>query len=73
MKGRTLLLLMIGTLLLLTGIVFFLQGSGILGPVNSFMHDSSAWMYNGIFASAVGLILILLALVLARTAKSAIP
>jgi hypothetical protein len=50
-------LLVPGVLLALAGLVFTLQGLGIVGPKSSFMFQSTAWIYDGLAVLLVGLLL----------------
>ncbi len=50
-------LLVPGILLALAGLVFTLQGLGIVGPKSSFMFQSTAWIYDGLAVLLVGLLL----------------
>jgi hypothetical protein len=50
-------LLVPGILLALAGLVFTLQGLGIVGPKSSFMLQSTAWIYDGLAVLLVGLLL----------------
>jgi len=50
-------LLVPGVLLALAGLVFTLQGLGIVGPKGSFMFQSTAWIYDGLAVFLVGLLL----------------
>jgi len=50
-------LLVPGMLLALAGLVFTLQGLGIVGPTSSFMFQSTAWIYDGLAVLVVGLLL----------------
>jgi hypothetical protein len=50
-------LLIPGILLALAGLVFTLQGLGIVGPKSSFMFQSTAWIYDGLAVLLVGLLL----------------
>ena len=47
---------LIGIVLLLIGGLWILQGANIVG--GSFMSGQSQWLYTGIVAAAVGLILL---------------
>jgi hypothetical protein len=47
-----------GALFALAGLVFTLQGEGVVGPVGSFMYQSVAWVYQGIVVLIVGLLLL---------------
>lgn len=45
-----------GALLLISGLIFTLQGLGIVGPSSSFMYNSSAWIMYGLLILIVGAI-----------------
>ncbi|MHB8567062.1 MAG: hypothetical protein ACYC7D_06170 [Nitrososphaerales archaeon] len=71
MKIRTAILFAFGIILLLSGIVFTLQGLGILGPTNGFMYRSTTWIYNGSISAILGLVLIVLTFFISRMPKEA--
>ena len=48
--------LFFGALLLISGLIFTLQGLGIVGPSSSFMYNSSAWIMYGLLILVVGAI-----------------
>ncbi len=48
-----------GILLALGGLVFTLQGVGIVGPRSSFMFQSTTWVYQGLAVFFLGLLLTL--------------
>jgi len=48
------LLVLVGVLLQLAGLVFVLQGMGIVGPDSSFMFNNPTWIYQGVAVIAVG-------------------
>jgi hypothetical protein len=54
--------LFIGALFFLSGLVFTLQGEGIVGPSNGFMFDSQTWIYNGLVILSVGIVLLVIGL-----------
>ncbi len=58
-----------GFLLMLGGLIFTLQGFGVVGPSGSFMFESRQWTYNGIIVFIAGLVVLSLGLGLKRTAK----
>lgn len=62
--------LLIGALFFLSGLVFTLQGIGIVGPSASFMFRSQAWIENGLAILAVGIVLITIALYYRSRTKS---
>jgi hypothetical protein len=56
------ILLFLGGLFAASGLVFTLQGLGIVGPGTSFMFKSTTWIYQGIIILVGGLVLIAIAL-----------
>lgn len=57
MKGVSLSLLGVGLLLALSGVVFTLQGFGIVGPPTSFMYQNNQWIYGGSATLVIGIII----------------
>jgi len=53
-------------LLTLAGVVFVLQGEGIVGPQSSFMYNNPTWIYQGVAAALVGILIIVGGFVLGR-------
>lgn len=53
------IMIVIGVFLALFGIVFTLQGYGIVGPSSSFMYNSQTWVYTGAGIAIVGLVIFL--------------
>jgi hypothetical protein len=47
-----------GAIFALSGLVFTLQGYGIVGPTSSFMYQSQTWFYQGIGILALGLVVL---------------
>ena len=60
------LLIIVGVLLTLAGMVFILQGEGIVGPQGSFMYNNPTWIYQGVAAALVGILIIIGGFVLGR-------
>ncbi|MEM3143941.1 MAG: hypothetical protein QXW91_04880 [Candidatus Nitrosotenuis sp.] len=56
MKSK--LFISFGMVLLLSGIIFHLQGSGRVGPESSFMYDNSDWIDYGLWIAISGVIAI---------------
>ena len=50
-------LLLPGILLALAGVVFTLQGLGVVGPTSSFMFQSTTWIIYGLASFFVGLLM----------------
>ena len=51
-------LVIIGTIVLIFGLIFHLQGHSIIGPQSSFMYSNPEWITYGIGISIVGIIII---------------
>lgn len=60
------LLIVVGVLLTLAGVVFTLQGEGIVGPQSSFMFNNPTWVDQGVAAAFVGVLIIIGGFVLGR-------
>jgi len=71
-RGALILItLLIGALFFLSGLVFTLQGEGIVGPSSGFMFKNPAWIQNGLIVLVVGIVLIGIALYArSRTGKA---
>lgn len=52
------LVILFGSLLLISGAIFTLQGYGIVGPRASFMYSSSTWVYQGILILLIGAVVV---------------
>ena len=51
-------LVIIGTIVLIFGLIFHLQGHSIIGPQSSFMYSNPEWITHGIGISIVVIIII---------------
>jgi hypothetical protein len=60
----------IGAIFALSGLVFTLQGYGIVGPTSSFMFQSQTWIYQGIGILALGFAVLALAFYFKRRTNS---
>ncbi len=58
MRPVPILLIVVGVLILLAGVVFTLQGEGVVGPQSSFMFNNPTWIYQGVAAAVVGLLIV---------------
>ena len=54
------LIVPVGVLVMVLGMIFYLQGNSIVGPTSSFMYSNPKWIVNGQWI-AVGGALILVA------------
>lgn len=50
----------------MAGVVFILQGMGIVGPESSFMYNNPTWIYQGTAAAIIGLVIVLAGVFLSR-------
>ena len=48
-----------GIVIAIFGIIFGLQGHGVVGPEQSFMYKSSEWINNGNYMAMFGVVIIL--------------
>jgi hypothetical protein len=63
-----------GAIFALSGLVFTLQGYGLVGPTSSFMYQSQTWIYQGMGILVLGLIVLGLAFFFRmKTSSSTIP
>jgi hypothetical protein len=69
--GLVLILLFLGALFALSGLIFMLQGLGVVGPGSSFMFKSATWIYQGAFIFIGGLVLVGIALAFRPKSKKA--
>ena len=51
-------LVLLGTIVLIFGLIFHLQGHSVIGPESSFMYSNPDWITYGIQISIVGAIII---------------
>jgi len=51
---------MIGVVILISGLVFHLQGQSIIGPESSFMYSNPDWITYGIQITIVGIIIVVI-------------
>jgi hypothetical protein len=56
--GKGYLVIGIGTIILIFGLIFDLQGQSIVGPESSFMYANPDWITYGIEIMVVGIIII---------------
>ncbi len=51
-------LVILGTVILIFGLIFHLQGQSIVGPESSFMYSNPDWVTYGIQIAIVGIIIV---------------
>ena len=57
MKGAKVLVIT-GTIVLIFGIIFHLQGQSVIGPESSFMYSNPDWITYGIQIAIAGIIIV---------------
>ncbi len=57
MKGAKSLVI-IGSIVVIFGIIFHLQGHSVIGPESSFMYSNPDWITYGIQISIIGIIIV---------------
>ncbi len=53
-------LVIIGTIVLIFGLIFHLQGQSVIGPESSFMYSNPDWITYGIQIAIVGIIIVMI-------------
>jgi len=48
----------IGTILVISGMLFYLQGNSIVGPTASFMYSNPKWILNGQWIAVSGILVL---------------
>jgi len=48
----------LGIIVIISGIVFYLQGQSVVGPESSFMYSNPEWITNGQWIAIVGIIIL---------------
>lgn len=52
------LIIIIGAIILAFGIIFHLQGQGVVGPQESFMYENPNWISYGQQIAVIGILII---------------
>ena len=55
-----------GIVFAIFGIIFGLQGHGVVGPEQSFMYQSSEWINNGNYIAMFGVVIVLVGYVIEK-------
>ncbi len=56
----------IGIVVIIFGMVFFLQGQSLVGPKSSFMYSNPQWVINGQWIIILGIIIFVVGLLILR-------
>ena len=59
-------LMIIGTIIVILGVVFTAQSQRVIGPNTSFMYDNPDWLTYGLIIVALGVIAIIMGFVSRR-------
>jgi hypothetical protein len=63
-------ILIIGTVISLAGLTFWLQGLAVVGPPNSFMYKNPEWITNGMYILTFGIIILIIGTIIGRSKVS---
>ena len=55
-----------GIVIAIFGIIFGLQGHGVVGPEQSFMYQNSEWVNNGNYIAMFGVVIVLVGYVVEK-------
>jgi hypothetical protein len=58
------LLLVVGSVLIIVGIIFVAQSNSMIGPQSSFMYSNPIWTVNGFAVSISGLVMVICGLLI---------
>ncbi len=56
----------VGIIVIIFGIVFFLQGQSIVGPKSSFMYSNPHWIINGQWITIIGIVILVVGLLISK-------
>ena len=56
----------LGIIVIISGIVFYLQGQSVVGPESSFMYSNPEWITNGQWITITGIIILAGGIVLSK-------
>ncbi len=51
-------MIIVGSIIFAFGIIFHLQGQGIVGPQESFMYENPSWITYGLQIGIIGILII---------------
>ena len=61
-----------GIVVIILGVVFYLQGQSVVGPESSFMYSNPEWITNGQWIALIGVVIFVEGIVVSR-ANSQLP
>jgi len=69
MKGAKPLVIT-GTIILIFGLIFHLQGQSVIGPESSFMYSNPDWITYGIQIAIIGIIIIVVGIGISKRKRN---
>ena len=51
-------MIIVGAVVMILGLIFYLQGNSIVGPTSSFMYSNPKWIVNGQWIAVSGLLIL---------------
>jgi uncharacterized membrane protein len=62
--GKSLIIL--GTIITISGTVFYFQGQSMIGPESSFMYSNPDWITNGQWIAIIGIIILVAGIITSK-------
>ena len=59
-------IIIVGIIVIVLGIVFYLQGQSVVGPESSFMYSNPEWITNGQWIAIAGIIILAAGIVISK-------
>ncbi|MGQ0796231.1 MAG: hypothetical protein ACT4N5_08640 [Nitrosopumilaceae archaeon] len=56
----------VGIVVIVLGVVFYLQGQSVVGPESSFMYSNPEWITNGQWIALIGVVILVEGIVVSR-------
>jgi hypothetical protein len=56
----------VGMVVIVVGLVFYLQGQSVVGPESSFMYSNPEWITNGQWIALIGVVILVEGFVVSR-------
>ena len=63
-------LVIIGTIVLIFGLIFHLQGQSVIGPKSSFMYSNPDWITYGIQIAILGIIIVVIGIGISKIKRN---
>jgi len=63
-------LIITGTIILIFGLIFHLQGQSVIGPESSFMYSNPDWITYGTQIAIVGIIIVIVGVGISKSKRN---